>query len=482
MLRMKVVFVICNIHLAYHRSGKSRLRWESTYREGISSIASALDKAGIQVSLMKVEAGFPDSDFIALFNAHFSDSSVVGFTINTIDLPEVERLSHLVKQNHPRMVTIGGGVHATLSPEETISLSGLDVICRGEGEYAMLELCESLQAGKEPAGIPGLWFSRNGTVERNPVRPLIADLSAILPPRHAIHTVSSYDKDSVKDMTFFMGSRGCPYKCTYCCNDAIRSVFPNHDGYYRLKPVDHFIGELRDHVDRNPRTRFISFYDDVLMGNRKWFESFCERYESEIHIGCFMTGRWELLTEHTIPLLKKIRCYFLLIGVEVGNEELRRNVLERDQKTEMMMERAALLRRHRVRYGLYTMVGLPTETLENARETVKLAANLKGNLFISHHSIFFPFPGTHLSDVCKEKGIISDRTVGSYFDDTRLDMPAFNREQVVWAHRKFPRFRLAYWLTAKLPHRLAAWSEKKLDSLWMTLGQKAGRTHQADSA
>ena len=473
---MNVVLVVCNINLAYHRSGKSRLRWESTHREGLSSIASTLNKAGIQVSLMKVEAGFSEAAFVTLFNKHFSNYNIVGFTINTVDLPEVWRLSYLVKQNHPDIITIGGGVHPTLSPEETIALPGLDVICRGEGEYALLELCDHLQAGKEPTGIAGLWFSRNGGVERNPVRPLIADLSTLPPPMRAIRTVYSYNERSVKDVAFFMGSRGCPYRCTYCCNDAIRSVFPDHSKYYRLKPVDGIINELRDHIERNPKTKFISFYDDVLMGNKKWFESFCERYRAKIGIGCFMTGRWELLTERTIPLLKKIRCYFILIGVEVGNEELRCKALQRNQKTEMMMERADILRKNRVRYGLYTMVGLPTETLENALETVKLTVKLKGNLMISHHSIFFPFPGTPLSDLCKTQGFISDRTVDSYFDDTRLDMPAFSRAQVVWAHRRFTRFRLAYWLAFKLPKRLAALAERKLDRLWMTRGKRSGIT------
>jgi radical SAM superfamily enzyme YgiQ (UPF0313 family) len=470
---MKVLLVVCNINLAYHRSGKSRLRFESTYREGLASIASTLDKAGIQVSMMKVEAGFLESSFVTLFNEHFSNYDIVGFTMNTVDMPEVGRLSYLIKQNHPHIVTIGGGVHPTLSPEETIALPGLDAICRGEGEYALLDLCEHLKAGKETTGIEGLWFSRNGDVERNPVRPLIADLSTLPPPMHAIHTVCSYDELSVKDKAFFMGSRGCPYRCSYCCNDAFRSVFPDSAGYYRLKPVDSIISELRDHMKRNPKTRFISFYDDVLMGNRKWFESFCERYTAEINIRCFMTGRWELLTERTIPLVKKIRCYFILIGVEVGNEELRCTVLKRNQKTQMMLERAELLRKNKVRFGLYTMVGLPTETLENALETVKLAARLRANLIFGHHSIFFPFPGTPLRDLCNAQGLISDRTVGSYFDDTQLDMPAFSQAQVVWAHRRFKPFRLAYWLASKLPRRLDALVERKLDRLWMTLGQKA---------
>lgn len=468
---MKVLLVICNIHLEHHRSGKSRLRWESTYREGLASIAATLENAGIQVSLLKVETGFSDSAFVTLFDEHFSNYEIVGFTINTFDLSEVTRLSYLVKKNYPRIITIGGGIHPTLSPEETIAVPGLDIICRGEGEYSLLELCNQVGSGKVPSGIEGLWFHRNKEIEKNPIRPLIADLNTIPPPLRTIHTVTSYCEDLVKDLTFFMGSRGCPYRCTFCCNDSIRSALPKNSKYYRLKSVDRIIGELQEHLKRYPKTRFISFYDDILMVNRKWFEIFCERYSKEIDIGCFLTGRWELLTKYTIPLLKKIRCYFLLVGVEVGNEDLRCKLLKRNQKTELMLERAELLRKYKVRYGLYTMVGLPTETLENALETIKLTVKLKGNLIVSHHSIFYPFPGTPLAEFCKSHDLISDRNVSSYFNDTKLDMPNFPRAQVLWAHRKFTLFRLVYWLVSKLPDWIAALIEKKLDLLWITKGK-----------
>jgi radical SAM superfamily enzyme YgiQ (UPF0313 family) len=470
---MKVLLVVCNINLASHRPGRSRLMWESTHREGLASIAAVLEQDGVQVSLLKVEAGLPDADFSALFRRHFHDHDVADFTASTIDLPEVGRLARLIKQEHPRIVTIAGGVHPTLSPEETLAQPGLDMVCRGEGEYALRELCGQLRAGRTPAGIEGLWIKRDGAVERNPVRPLIADLGALPPPLHDIPTVCSYDARTVSDQAFFMGSRGCPYTCTYCCNDAIHAVYPDPRGYYRLKPVARLMDELLAHVKRNPKTRFISFYDDVLMGNRAWFEAFAERYKAEIDIGCFMTGRWELLTRHTIPLVKKLRCYFILIGVEVGDEELRCKVLRRQQKTVMMMERAALLRQNKVRYGLYTMVGLPTETLAKALETVKLSVRLKGNMIISHHSIFLPFPGTPLRDLAVAEGYLSDRKAGSYFDDSLLDMPAFPRAQVVWAHRRFTPFRLAYWLAFRLPARLSAPFEGWLDRLWMRQGLKA---------
>ena len=95
---------------------------------------------------------------------------------------------------------------------------------------------------------------------------------------------------------------------------------------------------------------------------------------------------------------------------------------------EMMLKKAKLLQKHRIRYGLYTMVGLPTETMENALETVKLSVKLKGHILFQHHSIFFPFPSTPLSDYCISQGVLSDRNLESYFEDTKLDMAQFPRE------------------------------------------------------
>jgi radical SAM superfamily enzyme YgiQ (UPF0313 family) len=246
----------------------------------------------------------------------------------------------------------------------------------------------------------------------------------------------------------------------------LRSVYPNCSAYYRLKPVELVIAELRDHLSRSPAGLYVSFYDDVMMADKEWFEAFAVRYAREVKRPTFLTGRWELLTERTVPLLKKLRCIFLLVGVEVGNDELRRDLLKRNQSAALMLDRAELLRRHGIRYGLFTMVGLPTETMERALETVKLAARLRSNPLIGHHSIFYPFAGTPLHDQCARDGLISEREVHSYFEDTRLDMPAFSRRAILAAHRRFHWFRVAYWLAWKLPRVLARSLEASLDRLW----------------
>jgi radical SAM superfamily enzyme YgiQ (UPF0313 family) len=470
---MKVVLVVCNIRLESHRWGRLRLRWESTYREGLACIAGTLSRHGVEVSLLKVETGLGEAEFLALFERHFADCDVVGFTVNTVDFPEASRLAKVLKQARPGLTTVCGGVHSTLSPEESAQAPGFDVVCVGEGEEAMLELCRQLEDGRRPSGIAGLWLKGPGGIEKNPVAPLAAELCK-LPPLRNLPTITSYDARSVSDLTFFMTTRGCPYRCTYCCNDTLRSVYPNPKAYYRQKTVDCVLEELKQQLGRASAGSFVSFYDDVMMADADWFEAFAKRYAEEIGRPTFLTGRWELLTERTVPLLKKLGCVFLLVGVEVGDEGLRRGLLNRNQSSAMMLERAALLRRHGIRYGLFTMVGLPTETIESARETVKLAARLRSNPLLGHHTIFYPFAGTPLHALCEREGLISAREVGSYFDDSRLDMPAFSRQAIMASHRRFNWFRIAYWLAWKLPRVLARWSESWLDWLWLWRVSKPG--------
>ena len=331
----------------------------------------------------------------------------------------------------------------------------------------MLDLCTALRDGEDPTSISNLWFRDGKRVLRNEIRPVIEQLSDHPSPVRDIPTVTDYDQRKVADSTFFMGTRGCPYACSYCCNQSLKRTYPNPTAYYRFKSIDDLLSEVQAYVDANPRTLYLNFYDDVQMGNRKWFEAFCERYRTEVDRACFLTGRWELLTERNVELLKQIRCEFLLIGVESGDEVLRKQVLRRHQSDAMMLERASFLKRAKIRYGLFTMVGVPTETMASALKTVKLAARLTGNQLLNHHTIFYPFRGTPLYELCEQEGLISDREVKSYFVDTRLDMPQFPREEILFAHRRFGAFRIAYWLAAKLPGPIWRWAERQLDRLWL---------------
>jgi len=76
---------------------------------------------------------------------------------------------------------IWGGIHATVKPEEC--LEHADMVCIGEGEEALLELADRMDAGQDVTHVANIWSKRNGEVVRNAARPAIHDLDSIPPAR-----------------------------------------------------------------------------------------------------------------------------------------------------------------------------------------------------------------------------------------------------------------------------------------------------------
>ncbi|OGD11991.1 MAG: hypothetical protein A2Y86_01840 [Candidatus Aminicenantes bacterium RBG_13_62_12] len=475
---MKVTFVVCNIDLIKHK-GSLIPQWESTYREGVASMAALLQSNGVDVGLLKLSTGVSAARLETLWSSQLADTDLAAFTINAVDFPEAKRIAGILKSRQPSLRTICGGVHPTLCPEECIIEPAFDIVCRGEGEHVMLELCEKLQSGSDLEHLEGLWTKSSGVIRRNAPRPLMVDLSELPAPARDLPAVSDYDQDKVRDTTFFMATRGCPYQCAYCCNHSLSQIYSNPQDYYRFKPVEAFIGELRSYIVNHPAISWLALYDDMMMGDREWFEDFSGRYARKIARRIFMTARWELLDEHTVALLKRMSVVYVLVGLEVGDPQIRCEVLNRQQSDELMTRGGTLLRKHGIRFGVYTMVGVPTETHVKALKTVKLAARVGGNPLLGHHTIYFPFEGTPLYARCKEEGLLSDRQVRSYFNDTRLDMPDFTRKEIRWAHQRFKPFCLGYWLTGKLPSLLHDPLTRFLDRCWLAWGPRHPG-HRAD--
>src|SRR5580765_4455333 len=69
----------------------------------------------------------------------------------------------------PDALTLMGGPHATYFPE-VLQPPGLDVICRGEGEDAAVELADALDRGADHRAIRDLWVKHEGAIFRNPPR------------------------------------------------------------------------------------------------------------------------------------------------------------------------------------------------------------------------------------------------------------------------------------------------------------------------
>lgn len=347
---------------------------------------------------------------------------------------------HYVKtliERVPRPVfTLCGGPHPTCYPQCLESIPRLDAICVGEGEYPMLELAEALERDRDYTRIQNLWIRRNGEILRNPTRSFIADLDSLpYEDRELFDTQAAIDRYGFSQLRI-MASRGCPFSCTYCSNKRTSQTQPGR--YVRFRSADHLLGEI---VEAQQRYRFneIFFDDDIFMMNREIVAEFCARYPKEVGKPFVFCGRVEACHKDILTMLKEAGGRRIDFGLESGHEELRRSIMKRKMTNRQILEATRLAREVGLQVKTLNMVGLPEETPEKFRETVKI--NREINPDVVSISIFYPYPGTELYDYCREKGYLDpqESLPENYVSrrESLLRLPGFSKKQIGRCFRWF---------------------------------------------
>ena len=80
----------------------------------------------------------------------------------------LEEVEELISRH--RIPVIAGGVFPTFAPEIVINHRLVDMVCIGEGENTMIDLCERLDKGQFYSDVTNLWIKqKNGEVIKNPI-------------------------------------------------------------------------------------------------------------------------------------------------------------------------------------------------------------------------------------------------------------------------------------------------------------------------
>jgi radical SAM superfamily enzyme YgiQ (UPF0313 family) len=80
---------------------------------------------------------------------------LVGITSYTVHVNAVRRLFEEVKRWNPETLTVVGGHHATVAPQDFLS-PFIDLVVSGEGVFAFRQVVERLEHGTSFEGIPGV--------------------------------------------------------------------------------------------------------------------------------------------------------------------------------------------------------------------------------------------------------------------------------------------------------------------------------------
>ncbi len=446
--------------------------WKGYYYEGVASLGAALQAAGHQVGLVHlVRRESPRETLEKIAALAGEGPALAAFSFSSIQKAYVEPLVPLVREELG-LPTLAGGIHATLDPAGTLrDIPSLDWVCRGDGEEVLPRLAALLEQGERPGPGGGLWERdrATGEVKEGGMAPA-ADLARVPFPKRDLFDQGAI-QGAEQGILSVMSSRGCPFHCTYCCNKALREAYKaGGRAYLRQKPPERFVRELEEAVRGFPGKVGGFFFDDDIFGvDLGWLEEFSRLYRARLGhaFGCNL--RPEMVTPRRVRLLAETGCRRVHMGLESGDERLRKEVLKRTISNSLLEEAFGLLKEAGISILTYNLLGLPGEDARSLLETIKLNARLAPDEM--QHSILFPFMGTEIYERAKEEGLLSKRKVLDYFKDTALDLPGLTRSQILFFQARFQGLvnwyrRLGRW--PRLPGRiLEALTDRVLSWKWV---------------
>jgi radical SAM superfamily enzyme YgiQ (UPF0313 family) len=322
-----------------------------------------------------------------------------------------------------------GGPAATFDKTLRERMDPFDAVCVGEGDLAFADFIEQYGRGAHTSAIRNFTVKTRGAARAasligfdqlrqhgggvadgasaSELMDLIDPLDQLPFPDRGI----LYDRDPfLKDLSIkmFMSGRGCPYLCTYCFNHAYNEMYRGKGKIIRHKSVDYFLEEIRQVRSESPLDGIV-FEDDVFIIDRGWLEEFARKYPEAVGLPYMCYVRPNLMTKEVVRHLAESNCYSVRVAVECGNATLRNKVLKRNLTDKQILDCCNMLHEAGIKVQTINMVGLPTETIENMQETLKL--NQQCRPYHTTANMFMPLPGVEITNVAISEGLLDQTFV-----------------------------------------------------------------------
>ncbi len=351
---------------------------------------------------------------------------LVGISLMSSEFFRASHFAIELKCHFNSIPLVFGGIHATIAPDDCLSVG--DFVVRGEGEYTFLALIRCLEENKDYHDIPGICFKKDDTLFANPLPTLEQNIDIFPFPQHlpqhmyVVHknkltlmNLKLFNSYSRYNGTFpnIITTRGCPYSCTYCCNSAYKSLYGSCYNLVRKRSVESVISECLEIIRQNKDCLSLNIQDDCFLTySQEWIDDFSEEYRNKIKLPLIMRTTPRHIKKEKLAALKKAGLVIVMIGLQSGSDRVnkeiyKRNVTSRDFLTATnLVEKAGLC-------GYYDIIlDNPYETEEDILKTLEIILQIRKPFQFQLFSLCL-YQGTELYEKAKKDGIS--------FIDPRLD-------------------------------------------------------------
>ncbi|MBF0566251.1 MAG: B12-binding domain-containing radical SAM protein [Nitrospirae bacterium] len=363
------------------------------------------------------------------------EADLVGVTLMTNFFDGAVQITRKLN-NCLSVPVVWGGIHPTIRPEDSLRFA--DIVCIGESEDAMVELADKMERGVDYSGIHNLWLRSNGSIVKNPLRPLNTNLDTYPAPDYSFDDHNILFDGHLRPLTYeltrtflergtvwgdlkkigyqTMTGRGCPNKCTYCINDNIRNLYGNK-GYIRWRSTSHVIDELLWVKERMPFVGYIWISDESFLARSpESIEEFCREYKDKINMPFTCLASPLTITEEKMEFLLDAGLIYVQMGIESVSRRIQALFDRQIVPAEKVMNSIKIINRGSNKMyppGYDFIQDFPYETDKDKIENLKFIADMPKPYRIHPFSLIL-YPETRLYLDAVKDGLIKEDEYAVY--------------------------------------------------------------------
>ena len=377
---------------------------------GIRYLLSSLRSAGYSGDIVRY-----NSDPSALIErAREERPLLIGFSlIFQYMAPDFEQVIDALREAGIEAHITIGGHYASFDPEEILhNISGLDSVTRFEGELTLVEMVQRLHSMRNWRDVSGIAYRDGDKVLLNPLRSPVTNLDDLPRPDRA-----SFDYESEPLPTAaILGSRGCPWDCTFC---SIRPFYEAQGGTLRrFRNPAAVVSEMLDLYRQRGIYLYLFQDDDFLAGSRRARKWACQIADGVIEAGLAgklafkISCRSDEVDHECLAHLQRGGLTHVYMGVEAGDaDDLQ--AMNKRLKPDTHLVAGKVMRSLNMSFDFGFMLLQPFSTMQSIRNNIQFLDDFVGDGYaVASFCRMLPYVGTPIKTRLEEEG----RLLGTAFE------------------------------------------------------------------